>query len=129
MSKPKPCSLELAKALVEGWQADVTLERISSDVWGEGYRPFRRIKTLIPAWNKMANNALWDGNINAAIKYLVNHGLANNEAVSVANEKEIKKTQKIYARNQFAIGQMKKVKDNSNRTQSMAGLRRTRLHK
>ena len=121
--KLKRCSPALAHALVEGWKANASLERISDDVWGEGYRPFRQIKTLIPVWNKLANNALWDGNYNAAITYLINHGLAKNEALAPSQESEIRKARRDYRQNVATFHILKDAQQHKNETISKAGIR------
>lgn len=121
--KLKRCSPALAQALVEGWKADANLERISDDVWGEDFRPFRRIQSLIPMWNKLANNALWDGNYNAAITYLINHGLAQNEALAPSKESEIRKARRDYRRNVATFHILKDAQRHKNETISKAGIR------
>jgi len=121
--KIKRCSPELAHALVEGWKADANLDRISDDVWGDAHRPLRQIRTLMPQWNKLANNTLWDGNFNAAITYLINHGLAENEALSPSQELEIRKTRKDYRRRVATFHILKDAKRHSNETTAKAGIR------
>jgi hypothetical protein len=121
--KIKRCDPALAHALVEGWKADANLERISDDVWGEGYRPFRQIRTLMPAWNKLANNALWDGKFNAAITYLINHGLAKNEALVPSQESEIQKARRDYKRRVETFHILKDAQQHKNETMSKAGIR------
>jgi hypothetical protein len=121
--KIKRCSLDLAHALVEGWKADANLERVSKDVWGEDYQSFRQIRALMPEWNKMANNALWDGNFNTAINYLLKHGLASNEAVRPSQEAEIQKARRNYRQNIGTFEILKDAQRYKNETISRAGIR------
>ena len=121
--KIKRCSLDLARALVEGWKADANLERVSEDVWGEGFQPFRRIRALMPQWNKMANNALWDGNFNTATNYLLKHGLANNEAVPPSQEVEIQKARRNYRQNVEMFYILKDAQRHKNEMISKVGIR------
>ncbi len=121
--KLKRCSPALAHALVEGWKADTNLDRISDDVWGDAHRPLRQIKTLMPVWNKLANNALWDGNYNAAITYLINHGLAKNEALVPSQESEIRKARRDYRQRVATFHILKDAQQHKNETISKAGIR------
>ena len=121
--KIKRCSLALARALVEGWKADANLERVSKDVWGEDYRSFRQIRALMPQWNKMANNALWDGNFNTAINYLLKHGLASNEAVSPLQEAEIQKARRDYRQHVGTFKLLKDARRHKNEMISRVGIR------
>ena len=126
MPKVKPCSPELADAIIACWRADATGNRISKELYGDLWYSSGRIQVWIPSHNKLANNALWDGDFPLARKYLIACGLAGNEAKDVSKEKEIIATRRTYARNQFAVARMKDAKSYSNATQSAAGIRRKR---
>ena len=124
---PRKCSPALASAIVACWIADAECNRISTDVWGEDYLPHSRIRVLLPYWNKLANNAAWDGQYESAKRYLINHGICDNEAKSPAHDSEIKRTRRNYAQAMFSVARAKDQRRHSNEMQSVAGIKRKRL--
>lgn len=82
---------------------------------------------MVPFWNKMANNALWDDNFQLAASYLVKYGLANNEAVNISHDKEIKRAKANYAQAMFSRARHLDQREHDNAMQSAAGIRRRRV--
>jgi len=115
---PRKCSHELAVAIIDCWCADANADRISRDIWGEHFRPQFRIRTLVPLWNKLANNALWDGNKNMAYKYLIAHGLAENEATKPSANAEILRARRNYAQATFSYTMHKQRRERENTLQT-----------
>lgn len=95
-----------AEAIVRGWLANVPAFFLKSS-FNDAIMPGFNVRVWVAQYNKLASNALWDGQPNKAYALLLKHGMMDKARAYGANE--VGYQRKVYqasTRAQFAMREM-----------------------